>query len=70
MRISEFYLLTRIFQEKETEVFIVLTPEYEGRSTGKSLPTYEEMAEVFQIKDVGSDVFLGAVEEFEESRCI
>jgi hypothetical protein len=62
--------IIRLKKEKKSEVFIVLTPEFEGRPTGKSLPTYSEMAEVFQIKDVGSDKFLGAVEEFEESRCI
>merc|ERR1711874_942387 len=56
--------------EKEIEVFIVLTPAYEGRFNGPSLPSYGRMGKVFLINEVGADSFLRDVEEFEETNCI
>ena len=32
--------------EKECEVYIVLTPVYEGRANGKSLPVYKRLGTV------------------------
>ena len=33
-------------EEKQCEVYIVLTPAYEGKITGKSLPSYGRMGQV------------------------
>ena len=50
--------------------FIVLTPIYEGRARDKSLEVFNEVSQVFQINEVGADMFLQTVEEFEESNCL
>ena len=43
---SDILLLLRLKAEKECEVFIVLTPEFEGRANGKSLPLYSRLGKV------------------------
>ena len=60
----------RLKKDKQTEIYIVLTPVFEGWPNDKSLVVYDEIAEVFFIDEVGADAFLGKVEEFEESNCI
>ncbi|TRY71110.1 hypothetical protein TCAL_15034 [Tigriopus californicus] len=56
---------------KEQQVYIVLTPIYEGRARDPSLPVYDQVAdEVFFISEVGADFFLSSVESFEESNCL
>merc|ERR1712106_563856 len=62
--------IVRLRKAKEIEVFIVLTPAYEGRFNGKSLPSYGRMGKVFLINEVGADSFLRDVEVFEESNCV
>eukprot|EP00088_Acartia_fossae_P015112 TRINITY_DN18212_c0_g1_i1.p1 TRINITY_DN18212_c0_g1~~TRINITY_DN18212_c0_g1_i1.p1 ORF type:complete len:350 (-),score=101.88 TRINITY_DN18212_c0_g1_i1:245-1294(-) len=62
--------IVRIREEKEIEVYIVLTPEYEGRKNGKSLPVYNRLGKVFLISDVGANNFLQSVEEYEETNCV
>jgi len=62
--------IIRLKKEKQSEVFIVLTPDYEGRLGDKSITTYQEISEVFRIADVGSDSFLGAVNKFETENCV
>merc|ERR1711970_313835 len=41
--------IIKLRDEKECEVFIVLTPEYEGKKNGKSLPVYNRLGKVFLI---------------------
>ena len=60
----------RMKEEKDIEIFIVLTPIYEGRRKDKSLEVFNEVSQVFQINEVGADMFLQTVEEFEEANCI
>jgi len=62
--------IIRLRKAKEIEVFIVLTPAYEGKFNGPSLPSYGRMGKVFLINEVGADSFLRNVEEFEETNCI
>jgi len=62
--------IVRLRKTKECEVFIVLTPAYEGRFNGPSLPSYGRMGKVFLINEVGADSFLKDVEVFEESNCL
>jgi len=62
--------ILRLKAEKECEVFIVLTPEFEGRANGKSLPLYSRLGKVFLISDVGAESFLTQVEEYEENNCV
>jgi len=62
--------IVRLRTSKEIEVFIVLTPAYEGRFNGPSLPAFSRMGKVFLINEVGADSFLRQVEEFEENTCI
>merc|ERR1711962_456817 len=62
--------IIRLRESKECEVYIVLTPEYEGKPNGKSLPAYSRMGKVFLISEVGADNFLQTVEEFEEGNCL
>jgi len=62
--------IIRLRKAKECEVFIVLTPAYEGRLNGPSLPAFGRMGKVFLINEVGADSFLADVEEFEESNCL
>jgi len=62
--------IMRIEKEKDLQVFIVLTPVYEGWPNDKSLLVFDEVAEVFFINEVGADAFLGKVEEFEEGNCL
>ena len=38
--------IVRLRDEKKCEVYIVLTPEYEGYLNGKSLPAYGRMGSV------------------------
>jgi len=56
--------------EKECEVYIVLTPVYEGRANGKSLPVYRRLGTVFEIEKVNSETFLKQVEAYEENNCV
>ena len=78
----------KLRERKQCEVYIVLTPAFEGRITGKSLPAYGRMGQVtnfldssliifvnsmfqvFLINEVGSDIFLQKVQQFETSRCL
>ena len=62
--------IVRLRKTKECEVFIVLTPAYEGRFNGPGLPSYGRMEKVFLINEVGADSFLRDVEVFEESNCL
>ena len=62
--------IVRIKKSKGIEVFIVLTPAYEGRFRGPSLPAYGRMGKVFLINEVGADSFLRDVEVFEENNCV
>merc|ERR1712106_12792 len=62
--------IVRLRKEKDCEVFIVLTPIFEGKFNGKSLPSYGRMGKVFLIEEVGADFFLKTVEVFEESNCL
>jgi len=62
--------IVRLRERNECEVYIVLTPEYEGRANGKSLPVYNRLGKVFEISQVGADSFLQKVEEFEEGNCL
>jgi len=62
--------IIRIKKAREIEVFIVLTPAYEGRFNGPDLPAYGRMGKVFLINEVGADSFLRDVQTFEESNCL
>jgi len=62
--------IVHLRQTKEIEIFIVLTPVYEGKFNGKSLPAYGRMGKVFLIEEVGADSFLKTVETFEENNCV
>jgi len=62
--------IIRIKQAREIEVFIVLTPTYEGRFNGPDLPAYGRMGKVFLINEVGADSFLRDVQTFEETNCV
>jgi len=62
--------IVHLRQTKEVEIFIVLTPVYEGKFNGKSLPAYGRMGKVFLIEEVGADSFLRTVETFEENNCV
>jgi len=62
--------IMRMKDEKNVEIFIVLTPIYEGRARDKSLEVFNEVSQVFPINEVGADMFLQTVEEFEESNCL
>lgn len=62
--------IVRLRKSKEIEVFIVLTPAYEGRFNGPSLPAFSRMGKVFLINEVGADSFLRKVEQFEEENCV
>merc|ERR1719471_742524 len=62
--------IVRIKRSKQIEVFIVLTPTYEGRFNGPDLPAYGRMGKVFLINEVGADSFLRDVQTFEESNCL
>ena len=76
---------------KNSQIYIVLTPEFEGYFNGKSLPAYGRMGkvriekkkknekieyiflyffQVFLIDEVGSDIFLKQVQEFETNNCL
>ncbi len=39
-------IIFRLRDEKECEVYIVLTPVYEGKPNGKSLPVYNRLGTV------------------------
>ena len=62
--------IVRLRETKQCEVYIVLTPAFEGRLNGKSLPTYGRMGQVFLINEVGSDIFLQKVQQFEAGNCL
>lgn len=62
--------ILRLRKEKQLEIFLVLTPEYEGNPRDKSLRVYDEVATVFFISEVGADSLLSSVEEFEEGNCL
>jgi len=62
--------IVRLRESKQCEVYIVLTPAFEGRLNGKSLPTYGRLGQVFLINEVGSDIFLQKVQEFETNTCL
>lgn len=62
--------IIRVKNARQIEVFIVLTPTYEGRFNGPDLPAYGRMGKVFLINEVGADSFLRDVEVFEESNCV
>lgn len=62
--------ILRLKKEKSLEVYLVLTPEYEGNPRDKSLGVYDEVATVFFISEVGADSLLSSVEEFEEGNCL
>jgi len=62
--------IIKLREQKEAEVYIVLTPAFEGKITGKSLPAYGRMGQVFLINEVGSDIFLQKVQQFETSNCL
>ena len=40
----------KLREKKQCEVYIVLTPAFEGRITGKSLPAYGRMGQVNNLK--------------------
>ena len=44
----------RLREKKQCEVYIVLTPAFEGRITGKSLPAYGRMGQVTCLWPLGS----------------
>ena len=67
---STHFCSQRLKKEKSLEVYLVLTPEYEGNPRDKSLGVYDEVATVFFISEVGADSLLSSVEEFEEGNCL
>jgi hypothetical protein len=62
--------ILRLKEEKDLEIYIVLTPDYEGRKDDKSFAVYHEISEVFNIADVGADTLLSRVQKYEEENCI
>jgi len=62
--------ILRLKKEKQLEIFLVLTPEYEGNPRDKSLGVYDEISTVFFISEIGAEALLQSVEEFEEGNCI
>merc|ERR1712111_20142 len=62
--------IMRLKEEKQLEIYIVLTPVYEGRSRDPSLPLFARLGQVFFIDEVGADFFINSVEQFEEGNCI
>ena len=62
--------IMRIKNEKNLEIYIVLTPEYEGFPNAPSLDVYARIGVVFKIDEVGADSLIQSVEEFEEGNCV
>lgn len=62
--------ILRLKKEKQLEIYIVLTPDYEGRPNDDSLKVYHEISEVFNIAEVGADTLIGRVQEFESENCL
>jgi hypothetical protein len=62
--------ILRLKEEKNLEIYIVLTPDYEGRRGDESLKVYREMSEVFNIANVGADTLISRVQQYEEGNCI
>ena len=62
--------ILRLKKEKDLEIFIVLTPEYEGRPTDPSLQVYHDISQVFNIIDVGAETLINRVQEYEEENCL
>ena len=52
------------------EIYLVLTPEYEGSPFDRSLSVYDEIATVFFISEVNAETVVTSVEQFEERSCI
>ncbi len=63
--------IIRIKKQRQITVYIVLTPIYEGFPNDPSLDAYDEVSDqVFYISEVGADVFLSSVQNFEETNCV
>ena len=63
--------IIRIKRERQIAVYIVLTPIFEGFPNDPSLGVYEEVSdELFFINEVGVDVFLSTVQNFEKNNCV
>ena len=62
--------ILRLKKEKDLEIYIVLTPEYEGKPNDESLRVYHEISEVFNIIDVGADTLISRVQSYEEENCL
>jgi len=62
--------ILRLKKKKELEIYIVLTPDYEGRPNDESLRVYHEISEVFNIADVGADTLISRVQEYETENCL
>ena len=62
--------ILEVKQQKELEIYIVLTPEYEGYPNAPSLGVYDRLGKVFFISEVGADSLIQSVEEFEEGNCV
>jgi hypothetical protein len=63
--------IIRFKRMKGSTVYIVLTPIFEGFPRDPSLKVYAEVAdEVFYINEVGADIFLSTVQDFEKSNCV
>ena len=62
--------ILRLKKEKSLEIYIVLTPEYEGKPNDESLRVYHEISEVFNIANVGADTLLSRVQAYEEENCL
>ena len=62
--------ILRLKEEKDLEIYIVLTPDYEGRRNDESLRVYREMSEVFNIANVGADTLISRVQQYEEGNCL
>ena len=62
--------ILRLKKEKDLEIYIVLTPEYEGKPHDESLRVYHEISEVFNIIDVGADTLISRVQSYEEENCL
>lgn len=62
--------ILRLKEEKNLEIYIVLTPDYEGRRNDESLRVYREISEVFNIANVGADTLISRVQEYEQGNCL
>lgn len=62
--------ILRIKKKKELEIYIVLTPDYEGRPNDDSLRVYHDISEVYNIAEVGADTLISRVQAFETENCL